>query len=107
MPIELGRKLVVSKWMQCRSPSQLAHTEAKVNEILGRRHQPEGQKIALIREWFAYYHRLDVTTMLELAVWRANMNGNEQSADARQASRQNCGSSMNVIIKGVLPFLEG
>ena len=61
----------------------------------------------MIREWFAYYERLDVTTMLELAIWKVNLDGNERDAHARQASRQNCGGDMNVIIPAVLPFLEG
>ena len=99
--------MVVSKWLQYRSPSQLEETEAKVNEILGRRRQPGGQKIALIREWFAYYERLDVTTMLELAIWRGNMNGSERDVSARQASRIRCGSDMNVIIPCVLKYFEG
>ena len=60
----------------------------------------------MIREWFSYYNLLDVTTMLELAIWRCNMDGNEQDAEARMASRQNCGNDMNVIIPAVLPFLE-
>ena len=101
------KKLVVSKWMQYRSQRQLEQAEAKVNEILGRRRQTEGQKIALIREWFAYLDRLDVTTMLELDIWRCNINGNVQDAEARQASRRDGGSDMNVIIPGVLRFLEG
>ena len=66
LPAPWERKLVVSKWLQYRSPSQLALAEAKVNEILARPQQTEGQKITLIRERFAYYDRLDVTTMLEL-----------------------------------------
>ena len=75
-------------------------------EFLGRRRQTDGQKIALIREWFAYLDQSDVTTMLELAIWRANMNGNEQDAEAKQARRRDCGSDMNVIIPGVLRFSE-
>ena len=102
-----GRKLIVSKWLQYRSPRQLAQAEAKVNEILGRRRQTEGQKVTLIREWFAYFDRLDVTTMLELAIWRVNLDGNERDVQARQASRQHCGGDMTVIIPAVLPFLEG
>ena len=100
-----NRRLIVSKWLQYRSQIQLEEAEAKVNEILGRR-QSEGQKITLFREWFAYCDLLDVTTMLELAIWRCN-NGNERDAEARQAIRQNCGSDMNVIIPGVLEYLEG
>ena len=105
MPVPQHRKLVVSKWMQYRSPGQLDQAQAKVWEILFRRHQPEGQKVALIREWFAYYERLDVTTMLELAIWRCN-NSIMQGAEARQAIRRSCGSDMNVIISGVLEYLE-
>ena len=106
MPVTPGRRLVVSKWMQCRSSNQLGQIRAKVNEILGRRQHPEGQKIALIREWFSYYDLLDVTTMLELAIWRCN-NGNGQDAEIRQRNRRNCGGDMNVIIPGVLEYLEG
>ena len=105
-PSPLNRTVVVSKWMQYRSPSQLEQAEAKVNEILGRRQQTDEEKVASIREWFAYYDLLDVTTMLELAIWKANMNGTEQSAEARKASRRNSGSDMNVIIPGVLRLLE-
>ena len=108
MPAERGRKLVVSKWMQYRSPSQLEEAKAKVNEIMGHRRQTEEEKIQCIREWFAYYHLLDVTTMLELAIWRCNVDAaNAQDANARQASRRNCGSEMNVIIPGVLQFFDG
>ena len=78
-----------------------------MNEILARRRQPVGQKIALIRDWFAYYDQLDVTTMLELAIWRCN-NGDEQDAEARQRNRSNCGNNdMNVIIPGVVEYFEG
>ena len=97
----------MSKWMQYRSPLQLERAKTKVRGILRRIRQTEGQKSRCIREWFAYYDRLDVSTMLELAIWRVNMGGNERDADARQAIRQNCGSGMNVIILSVLPFLEG
>ena len=34
------------------------------------------------------------------------MDGNEQDTEARQARRENCGNDMNVIISGVLPFLD-
>ena len=78
-----------------------------MNQILDREGQAEGEKIESIRKWFAYYYLLDVTTMLELGIWRCNMDGNEPGAEARQASRRNCGSDMNVIIPGVLQFSEG
>ena len=107
MPTPRRRKLVLSKWMQYRSPHQIEQVEAKVNEILSRPRQPEGQKITLIREWFAYYDWLDVTTMLELAIWKANMDANASGANGRQRSRQNCGNDMSVIIPGALIFLEG
>ena len=100
------RPLVISKWMQYRSPSQLAQAEAKVNEILGRRQQTEEEKSQRIREWSAYYDLVDVTALLELAIWRVNMDGNEKDAKARQARRENCGGDMNVIIPGVLQFLD-
>ena len=120
MPAPRNITLVVSKWMQCRSPGQLAHAEAKVNEILGRHQQTEEEKIQCIRKWFAYYDRLDVTTLLELAIWRANMDGNGHDAEAmqrnprmrrrrrgeRDASRRNCGADMNIIIPAVLEYLE-
>ena len=92
--------------MQHRSPSQIGHAEAKVNEILCRRPQTEGQTIRLIREWFAYYDLSDVTTLLELAIWKANVNDIDQDAAARQDSRRRCGTGLNVVIPGVLRFLE-
>ena len=94
----------MSKWMQYRSPGRLEQAEAKVNEILGRNQQMRDEKIQCIRNWFAYYDLVDVATMLELAIWKANMGVTEQDAEARQASRQNCGSDMNVIIPGVLSY---
>ena len=105
MRVTFGRKLVISKWLQYRSPGQLAQAEAKVDEILSRPRMTEDEKIDCIREWFACYDLMDMSMMLELAIWRCN-NGNEQNAEARQASRRNCGNDMNVIIPGVLPFLE-
>ena len=107
MPVGQGRRMVVSKWMQYRSPEQLEQAEAKVNEILGRDDENGPQKIESVREWFAYYNLLDVTSILELAIWRASMNCTERGAVARKASRRKCGNVMNVIIPGVLPFLEG
>ena len=99
------KMLVVSKWMQFRCPGQLAQAEAKANKILSRNQQTEeARKSSSIREWFAYYDLLDVTTMLELAIWRCN-NGNERDAMARQAIRRNCGNDMSVIIPGVLDYL--
>ena len=44
--------------------------------------------------------------MLELAIWRVNMDGNERDGEARQASRRNCGSEMSIIIPGALEYLE-
>ncbi len=107
MPVPRDREVVISKWLQYRNTSQLALAEAKVNEILARPQQTEGQKITLIRERFAYYDRLDVTTMLELAIWRVNIVGNEQDANTRQARRRSFGSDMNIIIPRVLEYLEG
>ena len=98
--------LIVSKWMQYRSSSQLEQVEAKVNEILNLDEQREHEKIASIQNWFAYCDLLDVTTFLELAIWNVNMDGNEQDAEGRQARRRSCGSDMNVIIPAVLQFLE-
>ena len=107
MPIGVrGRKLIVSKWLQHRSLSQLELAQAKVNEILGRPQETEEEKVRCIREWFAYYYLFDVTTMLELAVWRANMDANERDVEARQAGRRSCGNDMNVIIPCVLDYLE-
>ena len=103
VPAPRERKLVISKWLQYRSPVQLEQARAKVNEILGRQ-QTENEKIQCIREWFAYYERLDVTTMLELAIWGANIDGNGR--DARQASRSRRGNDMNVIIQAVLPYVN-
>ena len=57
-------------------------------------------------KWFAYYCLLDVTTILELAIWRVNMDGNEQDAEARQERRRMSGSDMNIIIPGVVSYLE-
>ena len=106
MPVPENRTLVASKWMQYRSPGQLEEAEAKVNQILGIE-QSDEEKIQCIREWFAYYDLLDVATMLELAIWRCNMGDNERDgAEARQRNRRNCGNDMNIIIPGVLPFLE-
>ena len=107
MPATPGLKLVVSRWMRYKSPDQLEQAEAKVNVIiLSHPQQTTTEKIQAIREWLAYCEWLDVTTLLELAIWRCNMGGNEQRAEARQANRRNCGSKMNVIITGVLEFLE-
>ena len=86
--------------------SQLAQAQAKVYEILDDHERPGVVFIKRIREWFAYYDRLDVTTMLELAIWRVNINGNELDAEARQASRKRCGNDMSVIIPGVLEYLD-
>ena len=103
--------------MQYRSPSQIEQAETKVNEILDRDEQrveelvPEDEqmeeKVVSIRNWFGYYNLLDVTTMLELAIWKANMDGNqEQDMETRQARRRSCGNDMSVIIPGVLDCLD-
>ena len=34
------------------------------------------------------------------------MHGNERDEEARQASRRNCGKDMNIIIPGVLQFVD-
>ena len=117
MPVTLGWKLVVSKWMQYRSPSQIEQAVTKVNEILDRDEPrveeliPEDEHmeetVVSIRNWFGYYNMLDVTTMLELAIWKANMDGNqEQDMETRQARRRSCGNDMSVIIPGVLDCLD-
>ncbi|KAL9186790.1 hypothetical protein ACHAXT_010510 [Thalassiosira profunda] len=106
MPVPDNRTLVASKWIQFWSPGQLDQADARVNEILYRPQQTEDEKIQCIRKWFAYYDLLDVTTMLELAIWRCN-NRNERDMESRQRIRRQCGGDMNVIIPGVLPFLGG
>ena len=107
MTVPRRTTMVISKWMQYRSPDELGRAEAKVNEILGRHEATVEEKVASFRKWFAYYDRLDVTTMLELAIWRVNMDGfNEEDTEARQAIRRNCGNEMNIIIPGALEFLE-
>ena len=113
---EREKRLVVSTWMQYKSQSQLAQAGAKIDEILTRRRQPgargwqsenQKEKIQSIRDWFAdYYDLVEVTTMLELAIWRVNMNGNENSSEVRQTIRRNRGNDMNIIIPGVLPYLK-
>ena len=107
MPATPGLKLVVSRWMRYKSPDQLEQAETKVNVILSHPQQTTTEKIQAIREWLAYCEWLDVTTLLELAIWRCNMDGNERDAEARQASRRSCGSDMNIIIPAVGKYLEG
>ena len=102
---QAGWKLIISKWIQYRSPRQIEQAEAKVNEILCHNTYTEEEKVDSIRDWFAYYDILDVTTMLELAIWRCN-NGKEQNA-VRQASRRNCGSDMNIISRACYSFWRG
>ena len=107
MPTPHTTTLVVSKWMQYRSPTQLQRAEAKVHEILDRLPQTEDRCIFHLREWFTYCDLSDISTMLELAIWKARMmDDDELDAEARQASRRRCGIDLNVIVPGVLLYLK-
>jgi hypothetical protein len=113
MPKPHTSTLVISKWMQYRCPSQLQRAEAKVHEILGLLPQTEdrgierGRRIFHLRKWFTYCDLSDISTMLELAIWKARMmDDDELDAEARQASRRRCGIDLNVIVPGVLLYLK-
>ena len=112
MPKPHTSTLVISKWMQYRSPSQLQRAEAKVHEILGLLPQTEdrgsgrGRRIFHLRKWFTYCDLSDISTMLELAIWKARMDDDELDANARRASRERCGNDLNVIVPGVLLYLK-
>jgi hypothetical protein len=59
-----------------------------------------------MREWMFYLYRRDVSTLLELAIWKTGMNDNQPETDRakREAIRDQLGNEMNIIIKGVMKY---
>jgi hypothetical protein len=101
----------------------------RINEVLSN--TPSGGKTAVIRQWITsvmgrieHYkteHKAllkEATTLLELALWKANFDGNEGGILEREgvrATRSQCKrarkeicvtSGASIVLKNVLPFLQ-
>jgi hypothetical protein len=74
-------------------------------KILGRPITYAGE-VEDMREWMFYLYRRDVSTLLELAIWKTGMNDNQPETDRakREAIRDQLGNEMNIIIKGVMKY---
>ena len=54
-----------------------------------------------------YWELREATTLLELAVWKSNLNDDtEQTAEMRQRRRQECGTDIHIIMNCVLEFFD-
>ena len=102
--------MIISKHvLNCMSSSCLTQAENRINEILSTNTRTRKDNLERVRGLIAYYELVEATTILELAIWKANMGAREndqQDDEARQACRQNCGADMNVIVKLVLQYFK-
>jgi hypothetical protein len=105
MPKHGGKILVVSHWMQYRSQGEMQQIGDKLREILARGNNDVSRSIA-IREWVFYLYLRDVATLLELAIWKRGMIGDQPETEPaeRQAIRGQVGNDMSVIIPGVMEY---
>lgn len=100
-------QMVVSKCVKRMSANQLVEAEEKINAILSRQEQTKDEMLEQIRVLFAYYELVEATTLLELAIWKANIDeGVGRDHESRQTRRRACGRGMNVIISGVLQYFN-
>lgn len=110
--------MVVSQFVNHLSSYQLTEAENKVNAIIGEQgpltgltwdedRRAQEERIARIRSLFAHYELVEATSILELAIWKANLDrGIAQDEEARQACRRRCGREINVVIAGALQYIE-
>jgi hypothetical protein len=109
MPKPIGRgmvdSLVASHWMQYRSDIEMQQIGERLRQILSRPITYAG-KVEAMREWMFYLYRRDVSTLLELAIWKSGMNGNQPETDRtkREAIRNQLGNDMSVIIPSVMEY---
>ena len=116
---------VASMYMDCWR-KELTGEINRINEVLSN---PHGlSKTQLVQQWMnrvirrldhykAEHHKIlkEATTLLELALWKANLDENEGDlategvldGERRQARKEICVTSgASIVIKNVLPFLQ-
>ena len=101
-------QIIITKRLKSMLPNGQIKMKNTINEILDRGDSTKEKKLDQIRGLFTYYDLIDdAMTLLELAIWKANIDEtNNQDSDARQSCRRNCGAEMNIIMKGVLQFFN-
>ena len=101
-------QIIITKRSKCILPNGRIEMKNTIDEILDRGDSTKEKKLDQIRGLFTYYDLIDdAMTLLELAIWKANIDEtNDQGSDARQSCRRNCGADMNIIMKGVLQFFN-
>jgi len=98
-------QIVISKCLKSLSLNDLNGLEERIDEVLNWPGLTREEKLDQIRGFFTYYELIEATTVLELAIWKANIDeNNERDSKARQRCRRKCGASMNIIMKEVLKF---
>ena len=106
--------LISSECFNSMSSTLMSEFQLEVTEILG--HAREWDNFLLGETWAGKSQRLhalvarcelrhkrEVTTLLELALWKSKMMTDGVNLDIRECCRLRCGAS--VIVVGVLPFL--
>ena len=98
--------IISTKSVQYMSWSRLKRIERRINEIVNSIEWVVKDEFDLVRGLITYHELTEVTTLLELAIWKAHLatigKENLYDIEARQHCRLNCGSDMNVIIRGML-----
>ena len=80
----------------------LEEVSNRINAITNNRERTKEEKLEHIRALFAYYELVEVTTILELELWKAKVNEFDD-LNFREECRFTCGAG--IIIPIVLPFL--
>ena len=99
-----GLVVIASECLESMSLAGLTEAENAINAITNTRDQTREEDLKHIRALFAHYElerKKEVTTILELALWKAV--DEFEDLTAREESRVACGAG--VIIPVVLPFL--
>lgn len=64
------------------------------------------QRLARIHGLITYWELKESLPLLELAVWKSNLNDMEQTSEMRQRRRRECGTDIHIIMNCVLEFFD-
>jgi len=64
------------------------------------------RRLAQIHGLITYWELKDATSVLELAIWKTNLDDTAQTTELRQHRRQESGADMQIIMSHVLQFFD-
>jgi hypothetical protein len=103
-PIDSAQVVIVSECLHSMCAADMSEVKLRITEILNPQGEWDRQRERL-RDLFAPYelrHKKEVTTLLELGLWKAKMVSEGVNPEIRGECRVNCGAM--VIISNVLSF---